>query len=284
MNELIIMWLLGCAIVGSILMWWFNTSLPVHILEILRMLGYRRKNTEFWSVPVVEGVRNDLADFTKQDLQAWMQDHLPAKLAELLSCPGCFSAHASFWVAAGMQLFLPAYSIPFFLACWFGWPCISSVLFHFTSGKLSTDISLPSFHKEQPDETHNEETKAEVLPLAPTVGNQPADTVVIDQEAVKKTLKNSHALLRERGIKFHEKEDGTIHIDYMPRREHVIGMFLEGEKCPEEVPGCDALKAQMQKDIEDKGGASCPGCERNKIRNKYRTILTNILKDVPNMD
>lgn len=328
MNELVMLWFAGCAVVASILMWWFNTFLLVHFLEIFRMLGFRKKNKNFWSVPVDGELRNDLAHFTREDLETWLYTNWHPKLAELVSCPGCFSAHASFWVAVAMQVGLQEVCLPFFVLCWLGWPSISNVLLTKIRG---TFVSSPnkdhaikvqeivlqtkgSVHKDRnqgaaPVGKGREEKQTYAIKTetvgAKTVGenqairalavgeNQAAMPMAESQseeamaEAAKRkqaAVEASHALLTARGIKFHTDTAGTVHVDYMPRREIVIGQFLDSDNCPEEIPDCYALKEQMTKETQKGDGTKCVGCELNKIRNKYRQILINILKDTPGMD
>ena len=84
------------------------------------------------------------------------------------------------------------------------------------------------------------------------------------------------AMLTARGVKFHEK-DGKIFLDHVPEREQIISAFLNTDGCPPGIPGCEGLKSAMQSEIVAAGGDSCTACTKNKIRNKYRQILGNIL-------
>lgn len=83
-------------------------------------------------------------------------------------------------------------------------------------------------------------------------------------------------LLQQRGIKFHE-EDGKIIIDELPDRERIIYKFLESEECPQEIPNCEGIRKMFKDEIEDAGGENCKQCDKNRIRNKYREILTRLL-------
>lgn len=138
MNEHIVTWIVGCLIVSSILMWWFNTNLKLHLLTLLAAF-YRRKNKEFWSVPMSvdsDGedffIPIDVADFTEPEFEEWTAKHTHPLLAELLSCPGCLSAHVSFWVAVCAQLVLWSFNPVLFVCCWLGWPAVANILLNMT--------------------------------------------------------------------------------------------------------------------------------------------------------
>lgn len=96
-----IIFVTGACVVGSLLMWCFKTALLVHILELVRCAGFRKKDKEFWSVESVKGFPNlDLSKWTRDDLISWVSRFNPY-LGELMECPGCFSFHAAFhtsWV------------------------------------------------------------------------------------------------------------------------------------------------------------------------------------------
>lgn len=91
-------------------------------------------------------------------------------------------------------------------------------------------------------------------------------------------------MLVNRGIKFHEDDDGKIIIEHVPQREVSITKFLNDEECPPEIPKCQELKDQMLQEIENNGGESCPGCTKGQIHNKYRGILTKLLDGIPAPD
>lgn len=285
MNDLILYWVVGCFAAASIMMWWFNTALGVHLLELVRWLGFKKKNAHFWSVPVDNDLRNDLSDFTKSDFDDWLFDKLNPKLAELLTCPGCLSAHVSFWVAALIQVLLPTYSLELFLASCLSWPVLVNILLNMTHANVAHKTVAKAFALHGAGEVDKSITYPSSAVSTPAVAKQVVAIAPEKKEDSKATsVEASHAMLRSRGIKFHTDETGAILIDYMPRREVIISTFLDGEKCPKEIPECEILKSQMNAEIAEKGGAQCTSCEKNKIRNKYRQILSNILKDVPELD
>jgi hypothetical protein len=83
--------LAGGPAVATVMMWWFKTELPVHVFGILRTLGWRRR-PDFWpqdfpAVPI-----------TRSEWEIWINTACPT-LGELLTCPGCFSFHASYLMA-----------------------------------------------------------------------------------------------------------------------------------------------------------------------------------------
>lgn len=113
----------GALTVSSMLMCWFNTNLPIHIVHVLKILGWRKHDTKIWESDT------PIEFWTKVDLTSWKQRVLPAWLDELTECPGCLSVHFSFWFA----LFISAITwrgaesfVLFVLACG-GWPYISNI-------------------------------------------------------------------------------------------------------------------------------------------------------------
>ncbi len=288
MNDLFVYWIVGCLAAASIMMWWFNTAIGVHILEVVRWLGVKKKNLKFWSVPVDGDLRNDLSDFTKSDFEDWLFDKLNPKLAELLTCPGCLSAHVSFWVALLTQFFTQTYSLGLFVASCLCWPIVVNILLNMTHANVTRKSVTKAFALQGTPEVSRAVAVPNTAPSAPVIAKQakPAATKNSKEAEASKaaSVEASHAMLRARGIQFHTDETGAILIDYMPKREVIISQFLDGEQCPSEIPECGMLKSQMQDEIEDKGGASCTSCEKNKIRNKYRQILTNMLKGMPELD
>jgi hypothetical protein len=84
--------------------------------------------------------------------------------------------------------------------------------------------------------------------------------------------------LRQRGIVFHE-DNGHLVVDHIPHRELLIRDFLMN-KCCADIPNCQMLMDQMNQEITNAGGEKCPGCTKNKIRMKYRQLLTTLLQDL----
>jgi len=138
MNEVpwkdIIILVAGAYVVASWMMWWFTTSLPIHVLEVLRYFGWRSKDTEFWGAEVMPNFpKIDLAKWTRPEFDDWMHKLNPY-IGELLSCPGCFSFHVAFWVSAlvnTMMGFIDGFTLwrlLMFYLCWKAWPFAANSL------------------------------------------------------------------------------------------------------------------------------------------------------------
>lgn len=120
-------YVLGALCVSSMMMWWFNTNLPIHVVQILYHLGYRKNDKEFWESDT------PIAFWTKLDLDSWKMRNIPAWLDELTSCPGCLSMHLSFWFALFITcLTWHGYeSFVVFILAWLGWPYIANTALAF---------------------------------------------------------------------------------------------------------------------------------------------------------
>ena len=136
----ILVLIFGTFITTSWLMWWFNTSLAVHILEVLRFLGWRKKDEDFWAAEVVAGFpKVDLSKWTRSEFDSWTYKMNPY-LSEMLACPGCLSFHAAFWVSLTLNLMTSlAYGFCFervftFILGWYSWPFLANVLLKKTKG------------------------------------------------------------------------------------------------------------------------------------------------------
>lgn len=125
----IVAWLVGAGVSSSVLMWWFHTRLPIHFLEIARLIFFWTRKSDFWTVSQSIGgktYRTDLEDMSSVDLERWFGEHFGRHVSELLSCPGCFSAHVSWWVAVSVQ-FATGFDLLFFVSCWLTWPVVSNL-------------------------------------------------------------------------------------------------------------------------------------------------------------
>jgi hypothetical protein len=121
MNKLEI-YILGSFCVSSMLMWWFTTNLPIHIVQILKWAGFKKHNKEFWESDT------PIHLWTQFDFTQWKLRSLPAWLDELSSCPGCLSMHVSFWTSLLFTaLTWTGYdSFVLFALAWLGWPYIAN--------------------------------------------------------------------------------------------------------------------------------------------------------------
>lgn len=117
------LYITGALCVSSMMMWWFTTNLPIHIVQLLKLFGFRKNDKEFWKsdTPI------DL--WTQMDFTHWKMRSLPAWLDELTSCPGCLSMHLSFWTSVLINtLTWHGYeSFVLFLLAWLGWPYIANL-------------------------------------------------------------------------------------------------------------------------------------------------------------
>ena len=121
------LYITGALCVSSMMMWWFTTNLPIHIVQILKWLGFKKENKEFWESDT------PIHLWTQMDFMHWKMRSLPAWLDELTSCPGCLSMHLSFWTALFVNVLTwHGYeSLILFLLAWLGWPYISNVALAF---------------------------------------------------------------------------------------------------------------------------------------------------------
>lgn len=118
MIEYIIAYLIGTLGTSSIMMWWFKTNIHIHILQLLKWIGFKRKNETFWHS------ETPIEFWTQEDLDMWKLENYPAWLDELTSCKGCFSFHIAFWSALITTVFVwsgPA-SLIFTLSSIVSWP------------------------------------------------------------------------------------------------------------------------------------------------------------------
>lgn len=116
-------YLVGSLCVCSMMLWWFTTNLPIHVVQIIKLLGYRKDDKSFWESDT------PIELWTQMDLQDWKIRNLPSWLDELSSCPGCLSMHLSLWTSVLFNL-VNVYncrSFSFFLLAWLGWPYISNL-------------------------------------------------------------------------------------------------------------------------------------------------------------
>ena len=87
---------------ASALHTWKSSGLPIHVVQLLRALGWRKTDREFW-----EGTCGvDLLLWTRQDFSDWLagvfadlRQPWTGLLAEGCDCPVCQSWHVCLWVA-----------------------------------------------------------------------------------------------------------------------------------------------------------------------------------------
>lgn len=146
----------------------------------------------------------------------------------------------------------------------------SRLRWRFIIGDDDTILQEGPAPEELPDQQASEPT--------PTTSNPAASPEV--NTAASSITDRGRALLKARGIDFQENEDGTVIINHVPRKEQIISSFLRGATCPDDIPSCKQLQDAMHREIDEAGGDNCPACTKNKIHNKYRGILDNMLKSI----
>lgn len=115
-------YILGSICVSSMMMWWFTTNLPIHVVQILKCLGFKTDDKKFWESDT------PIHLWTQFDFNEWKMKNIPGWLDELTSCPGCLSMHLSFWTALLFSILTwTGYdSLILFLLAWLGWPYIAN--------------------------------------------------------------------------------------------------------------------------------------------------------------
>ena len=119
METILTIYLLGCLAVASALMAWFGSGLPIHVLHVLRRLGYAR-GSDMWLT---------LEEWTStwDDFSVAAAAYMSPFVGELLTCPVCLSFHISFWLALVLWVFT---SVPFVfvVAAVCTWPILANIL------------------------------------------------------------------------------------------------------------------------------------------------------------
>lgn len=113
--ELIYIYALGALAASSLAMAWFQSGLPIHILQFIGWLcGWRRGDTVFWN-----GI--------EEDWELTLTVAYPNLLTELLTCPVCLSFHISFWIGVCSLIVAPVpLWYPIITAA--TWPIIVNIL------------------------------------------------------------------------------------------------------------------------------------------------------------
>lgn len=126
MEHAIILYLTGLTATASLLMAWFNSTLPVHVFHILRRVGYKAGDNAFWkAIPEWESTWEDWAVAVAAGINPFA--------SELLTCPVCLSFHLSFWVAAVEWLLVPGASGWLVPAAAATWPVLANILMGLSS-------------------------------------------------------------------------------------------------------------------------------------------------------
>lgn len=126
----------------SLLYTFFNSSLPCLIAYIIKGIGYKKNNKDFWIVPSDEVLLGDAAEprspltWTNTDFEEFALNKLPLFLSSLITCRYCLCYHIIFWINlfAFIALFIAGYNISllFFLACVMSQPILAHILYNIT--------------------------------------------------------------------------------------------------------------------------------------------------------
>jgi hypothetical protein len=105
MTDIVLYYLMAFAAASTFEMWWFTTGLPVHVTRLLRKAGWKYGTSDFWPDEL------DYKYWTRSQWVEWLTERnpkdVPAILQEGLTCPGCFSTHASYIAAFIISLSAP---------------------------------------------------------------------------------------------------------------------------------------------------------------------------------
>lgn len=120
------LYLIGIAITASLLMAWFNTPLPIHVLYRLKALGWKKQDSTFWST------LNPEWESTWLDFENVMNDTengIPAWLCALVQCKYCFSFHIAFWVSLVLAITFSC-GWEFVALSTFSWPIFAILVYN----------------------------------------------------------------------------------------------------------------------------------------------------------
>lgn len=99
MNTPALFHVLVAVFIGTCLIYWTQSSLPVSLTKILRLVGFRKHDAAFWPEQITYKF------WIRPQWATWMASHLPtapwpvALGIQLVTCPYCIAFHLS-WIAA----------------------------------------------------------------------------------------------------------------------------------------------------------------------------------------
>ena len=95
-----IVYVISLLISASILLTWFNSSLPCLLLFILKKCGYKKHDNKFWNIDENLGLSQprDPLTWTLNDWDLFCETRLSTFNSELLRCKYCLCYHLSFWI------------------------------------------------------------------------------------------------------------------------------------------------------------------------------------------
>ena len=108
-------YLVGLFAATSLLLAWFHSGLPIHAIGFLRILGFRKNDTDFWTA-------------LNNDWQMTLNVYYPNLLSELLTCPVCLSFHVSFWVGVASFLLDSELPLVYPVITAASWPVLANLI------------------------------------------------------------------------------------------------------------------------------------------------------------
>ena len=98
--------------IGTFVVYWFHSSLPVTVTKIIRWLGFRKHDNTYWPEP-------DTYDFwVRPQWAAWISNQMafapkPAAWGiQLITCPYCVAFHMTWIAAVGVGVFAGPAQLP----------------------------------------------------------------------------------------------------------------------------------------------------------------------------
>lgn len=120
----LIAYIIGMLIVASLLMAWFYTTGPIHVLFILKRLGWQKDNEQLWEIL---GNEWEATWDTFINALAISTDALPDWLSALIQCKYCFSFHIAFWTSLAITVITQQHWL-FVPAATFSWPVLAIII------------------------------------------------------------------------------------------------------------------------------------------------------------
>lgn len=115
MLEYAVYYIVGMLTAASLLLAWFQSGLPYHVLGLLEKLGWNKEHPSFW-----HAVREKWDDA--------LNVYYPNLLSELLSCPVCLSFHVSFWIGVGSLFIASDLCLWYPIVTALSWPILINIL------------------------------------------------------------------------------------------------------------------------------------------------------------
>ena len=107
-------YLLGALAASSLAMAWFQSGLPIHVLQLAGWLfRWRKGDAAFWN-----GI--------EEDWELALTVAYPNLLTELLTCPVCLSFHISFWIGV-VSLFVAPLPLWYPIVTAVTWPILINI-------------------------------------------------------------------------------------------------------------------------------------------------------------